>query len=578
MLKHSELQITQQDVIEGLPSHLRRFVQIQDSERYTARDHAAWRFLMKHLTQQLSHTAHPVFREGLAGTGIPIDRIPSIDEMNNCLAKLGWRAVTVNGFIPPAIFMEFQARKILPIAIEMRPAEQLLYTPAPDFLHESTGHAPFLVDTDYAEFLQRFGEVGMYAIVSNYDVQKYEAIHLLSSLEKSPSPDPDALALAKSNLAKLNSIDRDASEAELLARLHWWTVEYGLVGSLDDYRIFGAGLLSSLGESQHCFNSASVEKLPLTVNAVSTDYDITRAQPQLFVTQSCKHLTQVLNEFAKSMSFNTGGVAAVRRAIAAGTVCTARYDTGIEVSGVLCEVLCDAVDNPIYLRAAGPSQIAFNHQQLPGHGSDRHSDGFGSPIGGLKDMPRCLSECTIDELRGLGIETGKAIRLEYLSGISVTGVLSNILRHHQKSILFTIADCLVTTLDGRVLFDPKWGEYDLAIGTSITSVYGGAADKQTFPNYHRPPDLLEVTDAPDAAILKTYTLLDQVEASMPKLTSESLPSEVSQALEIYPQEWLLRVELTERGDALIAKEMKQQLRAIQSEDPALKVLIDLALS
>ena len=94
----------------------------------------------------------------------------------------------------------------------------------------------------------------------------------------------------------------------------------------------------------------------------------------------------------------------------------------------------------------------------------------------------------------------------------------------------------------------------------------------------RNADLLEVTDAPDAAILKTYTLLDQVEASMPKLTSESLPSEVSQALEIYPQEWLLRVELIERGDALIAKEMKQQLRAIQSEDPALKVLIDLALS
>ena len=130
-------------------------------------------------------------------------------------------------------------------------------------------------------------------------------------------------------------------------------------------------------------------------------------------------------------------------------------------------------------------------------------------IGGLKDMPRCLSECTIDELRGLGIETGKAIKLEYLSGISVTGVLT--LRHHQKSLLFTIADCLVTTLDGRILFDPKWGEYDLAIGSAITSVYGGAADKQTFPSYHRPL-VLEIADAPDAAILKAYALLDQVEA------------------------------------------------------------------
>ena len=90
--------------------------------------------------------------------------------------------------------------------------------------------------------------------------------------------------------------------------------------------------------------------------------------------------------------------------------------------------------------------------------------------------------------------------------------------------------------------------------------------------------MLEIADAPDTAILKAYALLDQVEATMPQLTSESPPNEVSQALEIYPQEWLLRVELMERGDALIAKEMKQQLRAIQSEDPALKVLIDLALS
>ena len=259
---------------------------------------------MKHLTRQLEHSAHPVYMEGLRRTGIALDHIPSIAEMNQCLAKLGWRAVVVDGFIPPAIFMELQALKVLVIALDMRSVEHIFYTPAPDILHESAGHAPFIVDIDYAEFLQSFGEVGMKAIATRADLEQYEAVRKLSILKESPDASDAEISAAEAELQRLAERDEQPSEAALLTRLHWWTVEYGLVGSLNDYRIFGAGLLSSLGESANCLDDSAVKKIPLTVNAVLTPYDITREQPQLFVTRSCKHLSQVLEEFAESMCFS----------------------------------------------------------------------------------------------------------------------------------------------------------------------------------------------------------------------------------------------------------------------------------
>ena len=81
--------MTQQDIIDSLPSHLRPFVKTQDYSEYTPRDQAVWRFVMKHLTRQLAASAHPVYMEGLARTGIALDHIPSIEEMNDCLAQLG---------------------------------------------------------------------------------------------------------------------------------------------------------------------------------------------------------------------------------------------------------------------------------------------------------------------------------------------------------------------------------------------------------------------------------------------------------------------------------------------------------
>lgn len=543
--------MTQQEIVASLPTHLRPFVRVQDYGQYTPRDQAAWRFIMRQLSRRLCDSAHPVYLEGLARTGIALDHIPSVEEMNACLAELGWRAVVVDGFIPPAIFMEFQALKILVIALEMRSVDHIFYTPAPDIVHESAGHAPFIVDVDYAEFLQRFGEIGMKAIASHQDFAQYEAVRQLSIVKEAADSTAADVAAAERALEEAMAVKEEPSEAALLTRLHWWTVEYGLVGELDSYRIFGAGLLSSLGESRNSLDDQRVAKLPLTVDAVNYPYDITREQPQLFVTRSCHHLGQVLEEFAAAMCFQRGGAESLRKAIAAGTVCTARYDSGIQVSGRFVEVLCDAVGKAVYLQTSGPTQLAWRDTEIYGHGTDAHAEGFGSPVGKLKDFSRCLSEYSVDELKAHHIVIGEPVVLEFLSGITVRGRLQHVLRQDHRNLLLSFNDCTVTDLQGQVLFQPAWGRYDMAVGASIDSVFGGTADRERYQLYKAAP-----AAAPSGAREEDGTL-QGLYRQVAALAAGGGVAGLAAGLDAYPDEWLLRAELLEAG-AAVDDELRQR--------------------
>ena len=570
--------MNQQEIVASLPAHLRPFVKTQDYSKYTARDHAVWRYLLKYLSRHLQVHAHPVYLEGLKRTGIALDHIPSIDEMNECLVQLGWRAVVVDGFVPPAIFMEFQALKVLVIALDMRGIDHMNYTPAPDIVHEAAGHAPFIVDVDYAEFLQRFGEIGMKAIANKQDMAVYEAIRRLSILKELPTSTEGEIAQAEVELQRVSEADDAPSEASLLSRLHWWTVEYGLVGELDDYRLFGAGLLSSLGESVHCLDDDKVKKVPLTVDAVSCAYDITRQQPQLFVTKSCKHLSQVLNEYAASMCFVRGGAESLRTAIEASTICTAQYDSGMQVSGVFSELLCDAVGNATYLRTSSPTQLAWRDNEVYGQGAEHHPDGFGSPIGLLKDFSRCLSEYTFDELKAHNITIGEPVQLEFLSGITVCGHLKKIHRQEHRNLILTFEDCTVADLAGRILFDPAWGVYDMAVGASIDSVYGGTADRSAFRLYddHSSSTTVTPESNSDPVLMALYEKIDQL-ARSGDLPSDSWLAEFAIGLDDYPEEWLLRAELL---DALVDTPQPEilgrliaDLKGIADKNPAVSDLV-----
>lgn len=568
---------SQEYVIQSLPPHLQPFVATQDYTNYTPRDHAIWRFLIHQLAYSLKDAAHDTYFEGLEKTGIGFEEIPRLEDINQRLNKLGWRAVAVDGFLPPAVFMEFQAIRVLAIAVNIRSFEHMLYTPAPDIIHESAGHAPFLIDIDYAEFLQRFGELGMRAIANQHDMNHYEAVRELSIVKENTESSLEQIKQAEQAVEELQNTKVVPSEANLLARLHWWTVEYGLVGEVEDYRIFGAGLLSSLSESQSCLDDSVVNKKVLTINSINTAYDITAQQPQLFVTQSCRHLSHVLEEYGRHMCCNAGGSSSLIKAQEAESVVTFTMNSGLQVGGKISRVLCDAVGNAIYVNTQGPTQLALNGTELEGHGIDYHGEGFGSPIGRLVGLERCLSRYSVDELKRHGIRIGKPATLRFLSGIAVQGTLIDVLRREQTNILLSFDNCTVNDVDGNILFDPSWGIFDMAVGDSVVSVSGGSADQDAYPIYETPSLSAQVEASSNDDEVQLFSLYSSLRGhrenkSDPILSIEGL-------LTFGDADWLLYFEALELAiQWSLSKPLQKALRArLDSENGDKKILISQGL-
>jgi phenylalanine-4-hydroxylase len=348
--------------IAGLPPHLRRFVVPQDYAAYTPRDHAVWRHVLRRLTSHLRDRAHPRYLAGLAATGIEVERIPSLDEMNVKLQRVGWSAVAVRGFIPPAVFTELQSRRVLAIAADIRTHEHIEYTPAPDIVHESAGHAPFIADPTYAEYLRSAGEAGFRAIASAEDQAVFEAIRGLSVVKEDPAAGAEEVAIAQARLEAASASVRYASESTRASRLYWWTAEYGLVGRPESPRIYGAGLLSSIGEAVHCLTPA-VEKLPLTAACAEVAYDITRMQPQLFVARDFDQLFEVLDDLVRSLSFRRGGDHGLEEARRARTVNHLVLSGGRELSGKVVEAVAGGAEvapglRTVLCRLAGPVLVS----------------------------------------------------------------------------------------------------------------------------------------------------------------------------------------------------------------------------
>jgi len=570
--------ISQADVINSLPAHLQPFVAHQDYAKYTPRDHAIWRFLLHQLKFSLKDSAHQTYFEGLQKTGIGLEAIPRIEDINACLSKLGWQAAAVDGFLPPAVFMEFQARKVLAIALNIRSFEHMLYTPAPDIIHESAGHAPFLVDIDYAEFLQRFGELGMRAIANQHDMDIYEAVRQLSIVKENTKSTPEQINAAQTLVETLQDKKVEPSEANLLARLHWWTVEYGLVGDVKDYTIYGAGLLSSLSESRSCLNDDIVSKLPLTLNAVQTSYDITAPQPQLFVTESCRHLSQVLEEYGRHMCCQRGGPSALEEAMQANSINTVTYNSGLQIAGRISRVINDAVGNAIYLNFDGPSQLAYTNTELIGHGTKYHASGFGSPIGRLRSIEGCLSSYTVDELKRHHIEVERTVTLNFLSGIKVTGDLKQITRRDQKNILFSFENCSVVDINDNILFNPDWGIYDMAVGDAIVSVAGGSADQNTYPMYEAPSDKVTAEQDYDDATRIQFDLYAKLRTA--RETGRDAIALIKSICDDSTSDWLLCYEALEliHSDHNSADSISELLARLLRETGNNRTLVDSGLA
>ena len=465
--------------VANLPNHLKKFIVEQHYEHYTPLDHAVWRYIMRQNYSYLKDIAYYPYIPGLQAAGLSIEKIPSLQEMNDALGKIGWGAVTVDGFIPPAAFMEYQAYRVLVIAADIRQLEHIEYTPAPDIIHESAGHAPIIADSDYHNYLSYFGSIGAKAIFSAKDFELYEAIRELSILKEMPDAQVVAIENAEKKVAFCQANLGEPSEMALLSRLHWWTVEYGLIGSLENPKIYGAGLLSSIGESANCMNS-DVKKIRYTLNAINYPFDITKPQPQLFVTPTFQNLIDVLERFADTMAFRRGGHEGLLKAMACKNVCTAVYTSGIQISGVFTGMVLDSENKISFIKTHGPTALSFNNRQLPKHDKHYHKDGFSSPVGQLKGFEKALENFSLTELKNTGIEVGKTAIMHFESGIIVSGIVKHIEHQQNKIILISFSDCTVKDGQGQVFFEPSWGTYDMAVGKEIYSVFCGAADKDSF--------------------------------------------------------------------------------------------------
>ncbi|MEO1011082.1 MAG: aromatic amino acid hydroxylase [Bacteroidota bacterium] len=564
-------------ILDKLPLHLKQFIKPQHYEAYTPIDQAVWRYVMRKNVDYLSQVAHKSYTDGLRATGISVDHIPNMYGMNRILKEIGWAAVAVDGFIPPSAFMEFQAYNVLVIASDIRQLEHIEYTPAPDIIHEGAGHAPIIANPEYAEYLRRFGEIGAKAISSAKDYELYEAVRHLSIIKEADGTPEEDITAAEKKIEQLQNTMGEPSEMALIRNLHWWTVEYGLIGTLENPKIYGAGLLSSIGESTWCMTEA-VKKVPYSLAAVNTSFDITKPQPQLFVSPDFAFLSQVLEDFADTMALRTGGLSGLKKLIGSKELGTIELSTGLQISGNF-ESVIEHKGRPVYFQTCGETALAYREKELVGQDNGQHVSGFGSPLGRLKGINLAIEDMGPRDLKAYNIYEGQSVTLEFEGNITVSGEIITGTRNLQgKILLITFKNC--TVLYGKkVLFQAKDEPYNMAIGQEIVSAFNGPADLNSFDLITH--TITSTTIKPKVSeekrsLERLYEQIRQFrEGTNTTISRHKVFEEIK---EKHPKDWLLSVELYElaktNGDRDFATDILNHLEDVKRENPKLGRLVD----
>ncbi|GAB3955654.1 phenylalanine 4-monooxygenase [Spirosoma harenae] len=222
----------------------------QTYSKYTADDQAVWRLLFERQMEQLPGKASQAYLDGIEATGFRADRIPDFNrDLNPRLKRLtGWHVYPVDGLIPNREFFEPMANRNFPATTWLRRRDQLEYLPEPDMFHDTFGHVPMLSNQAFCDFLAALSRIALDHIESE------EAIAMIS-------------------------------------RLYWYTVEFGLIQEDNKLRIYGGGILSSVGETTYSLYSPHPERLPYDVETLlKTPYIIDHFQEQYFVIKSFEQL------------------------------------------------------------------------------------------------------------------------------------------------------------------------------------------------------------------------------------------------------------------------------------------------
>lgn len=565
------------EIIDNLPAHLRRYICEQDYSSYTPIDQAVWRYVMRINVHHLKEVAHESYLEGLKKAGLEIEHIAHMYGMNRILKEIGWAAVAVDGFIPPSVFMEFQAHKVLVIAADIRQLKHIEYTPAPDIIHEAAGHAPIIADPEYSRYLRYFGEIGSKAISSAKDYELYEAIRHLSIIKEYPFTPPESILEAEKRIDEIQAGMGEPSEMALIRRLHWWTVEYGLIGTLENPKIYGAGLLSSIGESVSCLRP-EVKKIPYSIEAINYEFDITKPQPQLFITPDFATLTRVLDEFANTMALRRGGSYGLQRAIESENIATAELSSGLQISGNFTRVIQSADGTPAVFISKGPTAFAYDNRQLEDHHKSAHRNGLVIPVGKLKSTNLPPELFTRSDLEDFHLVEGQRITLEFRSGIVIKGYLQQIelLPNDRPGIIY-IRDAELTLQDGEMI---SVKDMYLPLAESVKSVYSGAADRVAFNDLPPVPTEHTYKVTYDARTRRLQQMYGEVrEIRHTGLKRDKLPAIFKALKQQYPEDWLLSLELYEllhiyNEYSGLASEVRSRLDELSISNPEYRLLIN----
>ncbi len=219
----------------------------QDWGAYTPEEHALYRRLFERQSKLVPRYACPEWIDAIAGLDAS-QQIPKLDDVSRSLRKkTGWEIVPVPGLIPDDAFFTHLANRRFPVTVWLRKPEEFDYIVEPDVFHDFFGHVPLLFDATYADHLYEYGKGGLKAM-------------------------------------RLDAV-------KLLARLYWFTIEFGLMKVGASVRAYGAGLLSSGGELAYCVDDPRPRRLPFDLERVmGTDYQIDRYQETYFVIESFDQL------------------------------------------------------------------------------------------------------------------------------------------------------------------------------------------------------------------------------------------------------------------------------------------------
>jgi len=563
--------------------HLHKYIVEQDSAAYTPIEQATWRFILRLLADFFKDNAHPFYFEGLKAAGITSEQIPSIQTMRESLSEYGWKTVPVSGFIPPAAFLEMQALGFLPVAKEIRVVGHIPYTPAPDIIHEAAGHAPFLANPTFSDYLHAYADIAKKAIISSEDIAVYAAIRNLSDVKENPSSTKEDVARADKELTAALAAVTYVSEAAKSSRLYWWTAEYGLVGDLDNPKIYGAGILSSIGEAKNCLQD-NVKKLPLSVDCTDYNFNITEPQPQLFVCKEFSELKGILQEMAATFSYQRGGKYALNEVIRAKTINSIELNSGLQISGTFSHYL-EHSDEIIYVKNDGPSQLSLEHTELDGHGNTYHGHGYSTvlerPIGANK----ALHTMNANELKTIGIEKGKDCKQEFASGILLNGFVKDILFQNDKALVIVLENCSIEK-EGETLFAPEWGIFDWGLGENITAAFSGPADFAAFGDFENFHAIILKEHQFSEQELRAHKYYQKIRdcrqnfktSGDKAVLKENLQPLFNQAVEMFDQEWLAKMELYElflqlEEDSSQLQRLKQDLEAVAAKEEHLSMHI-----